>query len=53
VRILARGRPFLSRARPGAAFPDLEEFAAARIAIFLASLIAGGLGVMILWSCTQ
>lgn len=30
------------------AFPD-AEFAAAKIAIFLASLIAGGLGVLILW----
>jgi len=32
----------------GQAFPD-AEFAAAKIAIFLASLIAGGLGVLILW----
>jgi NhaA family Na+:H+ antiporter len=33
----------------GVAFPDQEVYAAAKIAIFLASLIAGGLGVLILW----
>jgi NhaA family Na+:H+ antiporter len=33
----------------GAAFPDASEFAAAKIAIFLASLIAGALGAVILW----
>jgi NhaA family Na+:H+ antiporter len=33
----------------GVAFPDATIYAAAKIAIFLASLIAGGLGVMILW----
>jgi NhaA family Na+:H+ antiporter len=32
----------------GQAFPE-AEFAAAKIAIFLASLIAGGLGMLILW----
>jgi len=31
------------------AFPDPGDFMAAKIAIFLASLIAGGLGVAILW----
>jgi len=31
------------------AFPDPADYAAAKIAIFLASLIAGGLGVLILW----
>jgi NhaA family Na+:H+ antiporter len=34
----------------GVAFPDPAAYAAAKIAIFLASLIAGGLGVLILWS---
>jgi len=34
----------------GVAFPDPADYAAAKIAIFLASLIAGGLGVLILWS---
>jgi len=33
----------------GVAFPDPADYAAAKIAIFLASLIAGGLGVLILW----
>ena len=33
----------------GVAFPDREDYAAAKIAIFLASLIAGFFGVMILW----
>jgi NhaA family Na+:H+ antiporter len=33
----------------GEAFPDTADYAAAKIAIFLASLIAGGLGVLILW----
>jgi NhaA family Na+:H+ antiporter len=33
----------------GVAFPDQAVYAAAKIAIFLASLIAGGLGVLILW----
>ena len=33
----------------GVAFPDRADYAAAKIAIFLASLIAGGLGVLILW----
>jgi NhaA family Na+:H+ antiporter len=33
----------------GEAFPDPADFAAAKIAIFLASLIAGGLGALILW----
>jgi NhaA family Na+:H+ antiporter len=32
-----------------AAFPDPGDFAAAKIAIFLASLTAAGLGVLILW----
>lgn len=32
----------------GEAFPHAEDFAAAKIAIFLASFIAGGLGVLIL-----
>jgi NhaA family Na+:H+ antiporter len=32
-----------------AAFPDRADFAAAKIAIFLASLTAASLGVMILW----
>jgi NhaA family Na+:H+ antiporter len=34
----------------GVAFPDHDDHAAAKIAIFLASLIAGGLGVLILSS---
>ena len=33
----------------GVAFPDPQDYAAAKIAIFLASLIAGGLGVLVLW----
>ena len=33
----------------GVAFPDEADHAAAKIAIFLASSIAGGLGVLILW----
>ena len=33
----------------GVAFPDPRIYAAAKIAIFLASLIAGALGVLILW----
>jgi NhaA family Na+:H+ antiporter len=33
----------------GAAFPDAGDFAAAKIAIFLASLTAAGVGVLILW----
>jgi Na+:H+ antiporter, NhaA family len=33
----------------GQAFPRAAEFTAAKIAIFLASLIAGGLGTLILW----
>jgi NhaA family Na+:H+ antiporter len=36
----------------GQAFPE-EAFAAAKIAIFVASLIAGGLGVLILWRGTE
>jgi NhaA family Na+:H+ antiporter len=31
------------------AFPDAADYAAAKIAIFLASLIAGGIGVSVLW----
>jgi NhaA family Na+:H+ antiporter len=33
----------------GVAFPDQADYAAAKIAIFLASLIAGGLGMLVLW----
>ena len=33
----------------GAAFPDSTTYAAAKIAIFLASVVAGTLGVLILW----
>ncbi|HEX6961967.1 MAG TPA: Na+/H+ antiporter NhaA [Lacipirellula sp.] len=33
----------------GVAFPDRADYAAAKIAIFLASLIAGGLGALFLW----
>ena len=33
----------------GVAFPDPAHYAAAKIAIFLASLIAGTLGVLVLW----
>ena len=36
-----------------AAFPDAADFAAAKIGIFLASLIAGVLGVGILWPSTR
>ena len=31
------------------AFPDESDFAAAKVGIFLASLIAGGLGTVLLW----
>lgn len=34
----------------GIALPDEGTYAAAKIAIFVASLVAGGLGVLILWS---
>jgi NhaA family Na+:H+ antiporter len=33
----------------GVAFPRPADYAAAKIAIFLASLIAGGVGVLVLW----
>jgi NhaA family Na+:H+ antiporter len=33
----------------GIAFPDATDYAAAKIAIFFASLIAGGIGVLVLW----
>ena len=33
----------------GVAFPDQADYAAAKIAIFLASLVAGAVGVLILW----
>ncbi|MDZ4859606.1 MAG: Na+/H+ antiporter NhaA, partial [Candidatus Hydrogenedentes bacterium] len=33
----------------GVAFPDQADYAAAKIAIFFASLTAGGLGMLILW----
>jgi NhaA family Na+:H+ antiporter len=33
----------------GQAFPDAADFATSKIAIFLASLVAGGLGLLILW----
>ena len=33
----------------GIAFPDPTDYAAAKIAIFSASLIAGGLGTLVLW----
>jgi len=33
----------------GVAFPDRADYAAAKIAIFLASLIAGAIGASILW----
>jgi NhaA family Na+:H+ antiporter len=34
----------------GVAFPDVTIYAAAKIAIFLASLIAGTIGVLVLWT---
>jgi NhaA family Na+:H+ antiporter len=37
----------------GVAFPGQADYAAAKIAIFLASLIAGGLGVLVLWRRTE
>jgi NhaA family Na+:H+ antiporter len=37
----------------GEAFPDRADYAAAKIAIFLASLTAGGLGGLILWPKTR
>ena len=37
----------------GEAFPDPADFAAAKIAIFLASLTAGALGALILWPRTE
>lgn len=33
----------------GVAFPEATDYAAAKIAIFLASLVAGTLGILILW----
>jgi NhaA family Na+:H+ antiporter len=33
----------------GVAFPDSQDYAAAKIAIFLASIVAGGIGMLILW----
>jgi len=33
----------------GQAFPDPMDYAAAKVAIFLASLLAGGIGTAILW----
>jgi len=33
----------------GVAFPNQADYAAAKIAIFLASLMAGGLGMLVLW----
>jgi NhaA family Na+:H+ antiporter len=33
----------------GRSFPDETDFAAAKVGIFLASLIAGGLGTALLW----
>lgn len=33
----------------GAAFPNSTAYAASKIAIFLASIIAGTLGVLLLW----
>jgi NhaA family Na+:H+ antiporter len=33
----------------GVAFPDAGDYAAAKIAIFLASVVAGGLGLLLLW----
>ena len=38
--------PFIA----GVAFPDLMDYAAAKVGIFLASLLAGGLGIVILWA---
>jgi Na+:H+ antiporter, NhaA family len=35
----------------GKALPDADDFAAAKIAVFLASIIAAGLGTALLWSC--
>lgn len=37
----------------GIAFADESTYAAAKIAIFVASLIAGGIGMMILWGRTK
>jgi NhaA family Na+:H+ antiporter len=37
----------------GVAFPDRSVYAASKIAIFLASLTAAGLGVLILWKTPQ
>ena len=37
----------------GVAFPETEVYAAAKVAIFAASIIAGGLGVLILWPKEQ
>ena len=33
----------------GVAFADPADYAAAKIAIFLASLVAGGVGMLVLW----
>lgn len=37
----------------GQAFPDADDFAAAKIAIFLASLVAGVAGTIILWPARE
>jgi NhaA family Na+:H+ antiporter len=37
----------------GRAFPDEADFAAAKIGIFLASLLAGGAGIAILWGARR
>jgi NhaA family Na+:H+ antiporter len=37
----------------GVAFPDLGDYAAAKVAILLASLTAGALGTLILWRRTE
>ena len=37
----------------GMAFPDSATHTAAKVAIFLASIIAGGLGLLVLWPETR
>jgi NhaA family Na+:H+ antiporter len=37
----------------GKAFPDRSDFAAAKIGIFIASFLAGGVGTVLLWSAAR
>ena len=37
----------------GKAFPDASDFAAAKVGIFIASFLAGGVGTVLLWSAAR